>query len=329
MGASRRHCSALHFREDVLTSARLFGWAHLSLARRTSEVLLGLVYGEGWAAALAHRTGLQGSVGAAEHALHLCQRPADAPPLRVGFASDFHAGPTTHPALLRAACAALAEADVDLLLLGGDFVSLHARHVERLTGLLASVPAPLGRFAVLGNHDLWADDAFITARLEEAGIQVLTNRNVRLAAPHDDVWVCGLDDPTRGAPDAAAALHGAEGRRLVLMHSPDGLLALQSRRFDIAFCGHTHAGQISLPGSRLLVVPEGDLSRRYPSGHFQLDDGGERQLLVSPGIGCSTVPVRLFAPPRVHICELRGIQDGARPAVDAALPMIERPAASR
>ncbi|HEX3160487.1 MAG TPA: metallophosphoesterase, partial [Gemmatimonadaceae bacterium] len=246
-------------------------------------MLLGLVYGEGWAAALAHRTGLQGRVCAAEQTLHLRHWPADAPPLRVGFASDFHAGPTTHPALLRAACAALAEADVDLLLLGGDFVSLHARHVERLTGLLASVPAPLGRFAVLGNHDLWADDAFITARLEEAGIQVLTNRNVRLSAPHGDLWICGLDDPTRGEPDAVAALHGAEGRRLVLMHSPDGLLALQPHRFDLAFCGHTHAGQVALPSGRTLVVPEGDFSRRFTSGLFDLDGGGERQLLVSPG----------------------------------------------
>ena len=288
--------------------------------------MLGVVYREGWAAALAHRVGLQGRIGAAAHTLHLLHWPADAPPLRVAFASDFHAGPTTHPALLEAACAAIAEADVDLLLLGGDFVSLHARHVERIAELLASVPAPLGRFAVLGNHDLWADDAFITARLEEAGIQVLTNRNVRLAAPHDDLWVCGLDDPTRGEPDAVAALHGAEGRRLVLMHSPDGLLALGPQRFDVAFCGHTHAGQITMPNGRLLVMPEGELSRRYPSGHFHLDDGGERQLLVSPGIGCSTVPVRLFAMPRVHICELRGMPLEAARAVDVSLPTMAQPA---
>ena len=138
----------------MLNDARLFGRARLSLARRASEVMLGVVYREGWAAALAHRVGLQGRISAAAHTLHLLHWPADAPPLRVAFASDFHAGPTTHPALLEAACAAIAEADVDLLLLGGDFVSLHARHVERIAGLLASVPALLGRFAVLGNHDL-------------------------------------------------------------------------------------------------------------------------------------------------------------------------------
>jgi hypothetical protein len=131
---------------------------------------------------------------------------------------------------------------------------------------------------------------------------VLTNRGVRLAPPHDDVWVCGLDDPIFGDPDAESALAGAGGRRVVLMHAPDGLLALGDREFDLALCGHTHGGQIVFPWGWAPVVPAGRLSRRYMRGLFAL--GGERAMLVSHGVGCSSVPVRLFATPEVHVCEL-------------------------
>ncbi|HEU4630658.1 MAG TPA: metallophosphoesterase, partial [Gemmatimonadaceae bacterium] len=229
--------------------------------------------------------------------------------LRVAFASDFHAGPTTHPSLLRAACDALARARPDVLLLGGDFVSLHAVYVDPLVRALGAVPAPLGRFAVLGNHDLVADDAYITRRLASIGVEVLVNCNVRLPPPHDDVWVCGLDDPTRGDADGEATLAGADGCRLVLMHSPDGLLALAGLPFDLALCGHTHGGQVALPGGRAIVVPEGRLSRRFLHGLFHVEtppDAPDARLLVSRGVGCSGVPVRLFAPPEVHVCEVRG-----------------------
>jgi hypothetical protein len=89
-----------------------------------------------------------------------------APPLRLGFATDFHSGPTTHPAVVERACRILADASPDVLLLAGDFVELHARHIDRLIPMLSAIPAPLGRFAVLGNHDLMGDDAYVAERLE-------------------------------------------------------------------------------------------------------------------------------------------------------------------
>ncbi len=111
----------------------------------------------------------------------------------------------------------------------------------------------------------------------------------------------GLDDPIWGAPDAAAALEGADEIRIVLMHAPDGLLNLGDRHFDLALCGHTHGGQIHLPWGDAIVVPHGVLSRRHVAGFYRLGKQGERALLVSRGIGCSTVPIRLFAHPEVHL----------------------------
>ncbi len=226
------------------------------------------------------------------------------PPLKLAYASDFHAGPTTDPALLKRAVAALHEAGAHVLLLGGDFVSLAPSEVDWLAGELGEVPAPFGRFAVLGNHDWWSGPQHIVRRLEASGIQVLTNRNVRLEPPYQRVWICGIDDHWCGDPDGTAALDGADDIRVVLMHAPSGLLDLGQARFDLALCGHTHGGQVALPGGVPILVPHGPLSRRYARGRFELAEGGT--MIVSVGIGCVVLPLRLFAKPEIVVCTLDG-----------------------
>ena len=261
-----------------------------------------LLYGSGWPARLASRLGLRPTLRSTHHRLVLPRSSGLSRPLRIGYASDFHAGGTTNPAVLELACRALAEARPDVLLLGGDYVGTRAEAVHPLAGLLAKVPAPLGRFAVLGNHDWWADAEVVSRALAGAGIELVTNRHVRLQPPYDALFVCGLDDPWAGYPDARGAFSGAEGTRIVLMHQPSGLLDIGAEPFALALCGHTHGGQIALPGGRALLVPHGRLSRRYSRGRFELPEGGV--LLVSVGVGCSTLPLRLFTPPEILICDL-------------------------
>jgi hypothetical protein len=280
------------------------GAARESPARRTARAACATAFRGGWGARLAYRLGLQGALATTVHRFPVASRPASAPPLRVAFASDFHAGATTHPALLAEACRRLTDARPDVILLGGDFAEFNACDAEPLIGLLADVAAPLGTYAVLGNHDRFDDDTHVVGRLEAAGVEVLLNRGVRLAPPHDDVWVCGLDDPIWGAPDAERALDGADGTRIVLMHAPDGLLALGGRPFDVALCGHTHGGQVAAPWGWMPCLPIGRLSRRFPRGVYTLPGPGERRLVVSHGVGCSTVPLRVFARPEVHVCEV-------------------------
>ena len=262
-----------------------------------------LLFPHGWPFRMARALGFRPTVAATRHEVVLDQCPSGMPPLRVAYASDFHAGPTTDPALLRAACAALQAAGADLLLLGGDFVTLAPKDADWLIAELGTVPAPLGRFAVLGNHDWWSDPQRIVGLLETAGIQVLTNRNVRLEPPFDRVSICGIDDHWCGQPDGVAAFANAEAIRILLMHSPSGLLDLNQERFDLAICGHTHGGQIALPGGRAILTPHGSLSRKYSRGRFELAGGGT--LIVSVGIGCVLVPLRLFARPEIVVCTLR------------------------
>jgi predicted MPP superfamily phosphohydrolase len=238
---------------------------------------------------------------------HQIQLANDAPlprPLVIAFASDFHSGPTTHPALFSAVVAEITRRQPDVLLLGGDYVSSKAEHVDSLCENLARCQPPLGKYAVLGNHDLWAEDATITRQLNSCGVEVLVNRNRPLPAPFECISVCGIDDPWTGRADTVAAFRDARPVRIFLSHSPDGLLLLGEQRFDLGFAGHTHGGQIALRDGTPIVSAGGPLARTYGRGRFEID--GHGPMIVSRGVGCSNVPLRINADPEVVICELRG-----------------------
>jgi predicted MPP superfamily phosphohydrolase len=168
-----------------------------------------------------------------------------------------------------------------------------------LAQALGHIPAPLGRYAVLGNHDLWANDDPIVQCLERAQVHVLINQNHQLPPPYDHVWICGLDDPTSGTPDAVATFAGATGVRIVLMHSPEGVRFIRTHRFDVALCGHTHGGQICWPNGKPVWLPHGALNRQYACGHFRIGPQEHQTLVVSRGVGYGGLPIRLFAPPDI------------------------------
>jgi len=274
-------------------------------ARHLWEEALGLLSLGGWPARAARALGFQRTLGVTEYTVATSQLPAQAPPLRIAFAADFHAGPVTHPQLLENACETLASLDADLLLLGGDFVSHRWQNVNGLARLLAQIPARLGRFAVLGNHDYWAGARHLADRLELEGLPVLVNRNVQLPPPYEHIAICGLDDHSAGHPDASAAFAGAAGARILLMHAPSGLLDVKDHAFDLALCGHTHGGQIVTPRGFPLYVPHGQLSRQFVYGRYRLPRTvRDAELIVTRGVGCSTVPVRMFAQSEIIVCTL-------------------------
>lgn len=250
-----------------------------------------------------YRCGLHGRLRVTTHEIVI---PAGNPlpaPLVLAFASDFHAGPTTHRQMHVRVIDELNCLQPDVLLLGGDYVSSKAEHVDVLPGLLSRCQPPLGKYAVLGNHDLWTDRHHITRQLCSAGVEVLVNRHVSLPAPFEQVSICGIDDPWTGRVDAVSAFRGAGPIRIFLSHSPDGLHWLSGQRFDVGLAGHTHGGQIAYPGGSPIVSVGGPLSRRYSRGRFEL--AGNGPLIVSRGVGCSNLPIRINADPELIVCTLR------------------------
>jgi uncharacterized protein len=227
-----------------------------------------------------------------------------AAPLTLAFASDLHLGPTTSRRTLDRAFALLSEAQADVLALGGDYVFLEATPAKarELRALVSAVPARV-KVAVMGNHDLWTHHGLLEDALREAGAHVLVNDAVRLPAPHGEVALLGLDDPWTGQPDVARALAAAGDARvrIALCHAPEGVPLVSGRGVSLLLAGHTHGGQIALPGPTPVLVP-GPLGRRFLHGHHR---AGDMHVLVSRGVGTTELPVRTFAPPDVLVVRLR------------------------
>jgi predicted MPP superfamily phosphohydrolase len=270
--------------------------------RHATERVLNALLMKGWVAGMSWRLGGHGRLGVSRHEVVLDPARRLQQPLKVAFASDFHAGPTTHPALFDALLELLQAEQPDVLLLGGDYISFDTANIADLRAFLRQGKAPLGTYAVLGNHDVWNGREAVAAALAEAGVELLVNRNVALPAPFGAVSICGIDDPWTGAPSAAATFRGAGPVRIYLMHSPDGLWQLGSQHFDLGLAGHTHGGQIVSRNGTPLKRPSGPYSREYRHGRFEVPGNGP--LFVSRGIGCAGIPLRVHADPELLICSL-------------------------
>jgi predicted MPP superfamily phosphohydrolase len=279
-----------------MTPRQKFRARHAALVVQDSLLLGGLI------ARCSYRLGLHGRLGVTSHEIPIASPGRLPAPLVLAFASDFHAGPVTHPALFADFMDAVIARQPDVLLLGGDYVSSRAQHADVFSRCLARYQAPLGTYAVLGNHDRWSDSDRVTRSLRSAGVEVLVNQNRVLPAPFDCVSVCGLDDPWAGCADAAATFRDAAPIRIFLTHSPDGLLLLDEEQFHVGFAGHTHGGQIALRDGTQLVTAGGPLSRTYGRGRFEVPGNGP--LLVSRGVGCTYIPVRINSEPELMMCTL-------------------------
>jgi len=277
------------------------GRHHSGLRRLALEVLDALLL-DGLVARWSYRCGLHGRLRVSEHEVRLAENRWLPRPLLLAFASDFHAGPATDPRMFTSLVQQLTQCRPDVLLLGGDYVSCRAGQMEVLARELARVDPPLGKYGVLGNHDLLTDDEHIVRRLAGAGVQMLINGNRPLPAPFEDVWICGIDDPWTGNADVSQTFAGADGVRIFLTHSPDGLLLLGGHRLDLGFAGHTHGGQVALPDGTAIMGAGGPLARRYGRGRFELEGNGV--LFVSRGVGCSNLPIRINADPELILCRI-------------------------
>jgi predicted MPP superfamily phosphohydrolase len=263
------------------------------------ETVQEIAYAGGWPGRVMDRVPAMTRVREVRHQLRLGRGGRAA--LKVAFVSDLHIGPLTSTRLLENVFAALAAHRPDVLVMGGDYVSLEvtAAKAQRLERLVASVPAAT-KLAVLGNHDLWTDHAVVERALEAGGARVLVNEAVRLPGAHDDVAIVGIDEPWSGAPDAERAFAGADAPvRLAVAHAPEGIPFVQHRGASLLLCGHTHGGQVALPGGP--VVVHGPLGRKYPTGLY---DVGGMHVYVSRGVGNVDLPLRVNAPSEVAFFEI-------------------------
>lgn len=196
--------------------------------------------------------------------------------------------------------------DPDLILFGGDFV-----HWEKHIPLMAEVlierlSARDGMYAVLGNHDYWANGDAVVAMLTARGVQFVHNLAVPIHRGRDRMMLVGIDEIYRGYPDVDGAFAPVPTGVpcLGLSHHPDVVDLLDGRRIDLLVCGHTHGGQIRFPFFGSVVVPSKH-EGRYASGFHRVNGV---LMYVSRGLG-AIPPVRILCKPEIATFVLRRAPD--------------------
>lgn len=220
--------------------------------------------------------------------------------IRIIFLSDFHTGAEKTRAFYARLFNRVATLRPDLILLGGDYVECLSRSIEDLTDL-QSLKARLGIYFVLGNHDYWDHPQSIQAALTRFGVKELTGISTVIGEGDTAFVLTGIDDAWMGTPQLHVPLPAATLPRILLTHESDVLCDLPEASADLVFLGHTHGGQICIPG----YGPLTSLPQNTPAW---LDHGLKTfrgmRLLISRGLGESSARVRLFARPQIVVVDL-------------------------
>jgi hypothetical protein len=226
--------------------------------------------------------------------------------LKVLLITDIHVGPFLKPRALERTFEKLLALRPDVILLGGDLTTSGVNEFESCASAFRLLDAPLGVFAVLGNHEHYSKQPRrLLDSAEQLGIRFLINTSVVLERGEAKLVLAGIDDLWDGRPDLDAALAGA--RRVsrsasapvvLLSHNPDVFFEAARRGVNLVLSGHTHGGQIRIPGMAPLI--------RQSS--YGLDEGryatAGSELVVSRGLGADGLPLRVGCPPEAVFLHL-------------------------
>ena len=216
---------------------------------------------------------------------------------RIVLLTDLHLHPLTTAGLIRRTVEISNGLKPDLVLLGGDFVCGFAEAARELGPILEGLDAKHGVFAVLGNYDHFRGAQIVLEALRRSSIRVLMNEGVQLTAGRASIFLAGIDSVWSGRPDPGAAFSARRNApvSLALVHEPDYFDELSKLvPLDLQLSGHTHGGQVRLPGVGAVILPPWGQS--YVEGLYRV---GTSQVYTTRGIGMVGVPFRFNCPPEV------------------------------
>lgn len=230
--------------------------------------------------------------------------------------SDLHYAPGANLAAVRHAVSVANASQPDLIVLLGDY-GWSLRRMPRLSqrwyreALTAITPecqrlqARDGVVAVLGNHDYYAGADYVRGWLGEIGATVLVNRARRIMRSSSALRVAGMDDLSEGSIDAHVGCEPADRfPTVVLSHNPDGIARLATDlRVDLVLAGHTHGGQIVIPGYGAPFTMARTCGPRSASGWVA---NPRAPLYVTRGLGAQLpLPIRVNCRPEIVVLRLR------------------------
>ena len=230
--------------------------------------------------------------------------------LRIVQVSDLHVGPHTSSRFLARISRAVTDAAPDLLVITGDQVDDYAEDVSHFAAAFSGLRAPLGVYAVAGNHDVYAGWADVHRGMRAMGIRVLVNEAVPLSHRGVPFWLGGTGDPAglggplgpdrAVAPDVPRTLSRIPmgAFTIVLAHNPALWPSLADRGVHLTLSGHTHYGQLSIPRIGW------SLASLFLEHAMDWHARGQSLLYINPGTNYWGLPLRLGALPEVTIITL-------------------------
>jgi predicted MPP superfamily phosphohydrolase len=201
----------------------------------------------------------------------------------------------------------------DMIMFTGDFfdekVEPYVKEcVEALTHLNA---APLGLYAVMGNHDYYSgykNSAHVVQVYQKGGFKVLRNESIKIKHNGQSIQIAGIDDMFYGKPNIKNTFQKADPNlfTIFLAHEPQFADYEIDFPIDLQLSGHTHGGQIRLPLVGAVITPPG--GKKYVNGLHTLDHPtGKRMIYTNKGIGTAHIPVRLLCRPEITVFTMRSI----------------------
>lgn len=216
--------------------------------------------------------------------------------LRIALVSDTHLGGYRFQNDAARLVATVNGQHPDLVLLLGDLAS--TLKGTAMFAPFSDLDAKYGTYGVLGNWDYGAGAVDVRRAIESRGVEILTNEAYPVVPGDPSLWVAGVDDVEYGDPDLDAALSEVPKDATVILasHNPDIAHPAEVAGVDLLVAGHTHGGQIRLPGIGPVPALPTTLGRSYDQGAFEI---GPMAMYLTSGAGESGPRARLFDPPEI------------------------------
>lgn len=236
-------------------------------------------------------------------ALALPRLPGAFDGLTIAHLSDLHLGPYVSEEHLLRAVQMTNALKPDVIALTGDLVNSSWRFIQPCAEIISKFEAPLGVYAVLGNHDYWVGFLeLMLQQMQKARVTLLRNQAIPLTRGRSTIYLVGIDDLLQRLANVRRALDRVPSNacKIALMHEPDFADISAQAEIDLQLSGHSHGGQVRLPFIGPLVLPK--YGKKYPMGLYRV--GNFTRLYTTRGVGVLPPAVRFNCPPEITLLTL-------------------------
>lgn len=223
---------------------------------------------------------------------------------KIAFLSDVHCGSLFSPDRVRSVVSLTNALEPDVIVLGGDYVFIAGEDLGECMQALGGFTAPLGVYAVFGNHDAWENIPYMRKTCEGYGIKFIDNKGLWLDSGGGRIRLGGVGDLWTNTQNLSATIKPVTDEDFVVLlsHNPQYADELETGLVDLVLSGHTHGGQI-LPVRLIAPYMSGWLRQTYTSGVYETEN---TKIIVSNGVGMVFLPIRFMSRPEIVLVTLAG-----------------------